>query len=449
LRDVKLAARARESAKEASLGSSIDALGRPDGAVGAFGPGPATIGVEVTFERLADELGMRIDHLAAAGLGAMRGCVPSWLAPSDPSWDQLEEQLRASLRTELASFRAGLLPGELPTVDAFLVDLAEEMGDLDALIAGHRFAQTSLWGAWFDLVERVNAPGPTKQELLARGSRYFLRYAELVGRYLAEAYRRGMERRSGLAVQIVAGPAGHSSEDNPFADAFLGFDFGRYHLGAIVWGEAPERTARELAARLDRVVQVRARGSTSWVCLSGHDALSQHGLRELEAFEPESGVRLAFGLEGFGEEGLRVSFRQALRARKFAGSGAVTRYEDVAVEALALQAEDDVRAFVSHELRGIDDDSAASGRLRETLAAYFSSHLNAASAAAQLGVHHQTVANRLRTIEDRLGRPLMARTLELALALRLRERMPGRDGTAPPGPGSQRVRAEGRRVRPI
>jgi hypothetical protein len=422
LRDEKLAARAGECAVEASHGSPIASLGRSNGQIAVLAE--PNDGVEATFERIAGELESRVDGLAAAGVGAMRGCVPSWLSPSDSSWVRLEEQLRASLRSELACFRAGLLPGELPTVDAFLVDLAGEIGDLDALMAGYRFAQTSLWGAWFDLVERAGTPIATKQELLVRGSRFFLRYAELVSRFLAEAYRRGVERRSGSALRGADPSLGRSSEDNPFADPRLAFDFSRYHLGAVLRGESPERTARELGARLDRVVQVRAGGAMWWVCLSGHDELSQGALRELDTFVPEPDVRLTFGLEGFGEDGLRASFRQALRAGKLAEAGAaVTRYEDVAVEALALQAADDVSAFVSHELRGIDDDSAASGRLRETLAAYFAAHLNAASAAARLGVHHQTVANRLRTIEERLGRPLMARTLELELALRLRGRV--------------------------
>jgi len=426
LRDGNLAARARESAVEASLDAPIGSVGRPNGAVGGLPPElPAdAIGVEATFERVADELEARLEHLAAAGLGAMRAGVPAWLSPSDPGWAQLEEHLRASLRTELASFRAELLPGRLPAADAFLVDAAVEIGDLDALLAGYRFAQTSLWGAWFELVGRAGVASHAKQELLARGSRFFLRYAELTGRNLTEAYQRRVEQRSGLAAQLAGGSLGPLVESNPFADTHLDFDFSRHHLGAIAWGEPPEGIARELAARLDRVVEIRARGTTWWVCLSGHEELSQRALRALRDFAPGPGVRLAIGLEGFGEEGLRASFRQAQRAQALARrEAAVTYYADVAVEALALQVEDDVRAFVRHELRGIDDDSAASERLRETLAAYFSADLNAASAAAQLGVHHQTVANRLRTIEDRLGRPLMARTLELALALRLRERM--------------------------
>lgn len=219
-------------------------------------------------------------------------------------------------------------------------------------------------------------------------------------------------------------PTASLIDGNPFADLCLPFDFDRHHLGVIVSEGLPEQIARSLTQRLDRIAEIREHGTSWWVCLSGHEAISERGMRALDAFVPEVGGRLAIGLQGYGEEGLCTSFRQALWAQSLSGPEiAVTRYADVAVEALTLRVEDDVRAFVGHELRGISDDSPGSRRLRETLAAYFASDLNAASAAARLGVHHQTVANRLRTIEGRLGHPLMARTLELALALRLRERV--------------------------
>ncbi|HLQ47495.1 MAG TPA: helix-turn-helix domain-containing protein, partial [Candidatus Dormibacteraeota bacterium] len=79
------------------------------------------------------------------------------------------------------------------------------------------------------------------------------------------------------------------------------------------------------------------------------------------------------------------------------------------------------RAFVSRELRGIDGDDPRSRRLRRTLRAYFASAQNGSAAAALLGVHEHTVAYRLRTIEDRLGRPVAARRAELETALRLLE----------------------------
>jgi DNA-binding PucR family transcriptional regulator len=45
---------------------------------------------------------------------------------------------------------------------------------------------------------------------------------------------------------------------------------------------------------------------------------------------------------------------------------------------------------------------------------------NAASAAAALGVHQQTIANRLRAAEERIGHPVAARRIELETAMRLR-----------------------------
>ena len=44
-----------------------------------------------------------------------------------------------------------------------------------------------------------------------------------------------------------------------------------------------------------------------------------------------------------------------------------------------------------------------------------------AAAAAALGVHEQTVAARLRAVEERTGRSVAARRAELETALRLRE----------------------------
>lgn len=422
MRDERLAARVRESAEEAPNGSSIVPLGQSEPSLRGLAPRwPAA--TQEAFDRAAEKLEARIDRLAETGLGAMRASLPPWFSAADPGWALLEKRLRASLRAELLSFRRGALPGGLPAHDAFLVDVAGERGELDQLLGGYRFVLTSLCGAWFEVIGQSRLTSRVKRDLLDSGSRFFLRYADLVSRYIADAYRRRTER-SGGSVRLAEAPSASTVDGNPFADARQAFDFDRYHLGVIVTGGGPHRTARGLAEAMDRVVEIREHGTSWWVCLSGHEQISEGGMRELEGFVPEPGLRMAIGLEGFGEEGLCASFRRALWAQSLAGPElAVAPYADVAVEALALWVEDDVRNFVGYELRGIDDNSAGSRRLRETLDAYFACDLNAASAAAKLGVHHQTVANRLRTIEGRLGHPLRARTLELALALRLRERI--------------------------
>jgi DNA-binding PucR family transcriptional regulator len=134
---------------------------------------------------------------------------------------------------------------------------------------------------------------------------------------------------------------------------------------------------------------------------------------------PQVGV--AVGLPGYGGVGFRAAHRQALGARRIAGrTPGLLRYADVAVELLVGENQEDAGAFLACELRGLDDDSQTSRRIRETLTAYFAAEHNAASAAASLGVHQQTVANRLRAAEDRLGHSIGSRRVEIELALRLR-----------------------------
>lgn len=375
------------------------------------------------FDRLVGELEGRLDFLAAEGLEAMRGRVPRWISETGSVWQQLGDCIRGTLRTEWAAFRDGVLPGRLPDIDATLIVMAARVGDLASLLAGYRFAQMALWGSWFELIEASVQSEPVKRELLRHGSQYFFQYADLVSRYMAEGYQRGVERAAANGEHHRFQAMKGLLEADPLASSHFDVDLNHYHLGFVAWGEGADAAARRLGAELGRPVLLTLRLHNNWWgWLSGSRPLEPRQEKELRRFDPGPDIRIAFGLEGFGEAGLRSTHHQALRAQWVAPAGpAVIHFRDVAIEALATEAENDARAFVAHELRGIDDVSAASARLRETLAAYFAAELNAASAGAALGVHHQTVTNRLRVIEERLGHSLGSRHLELAVALRLRE----------------------------
>lgn len=384
------------------------------------------------FDRLVTELEKRLDFLAAEGLEAMRGRVPRWISETGSVWDQLGDCIRGTLRTEWAAFRDGVLPGRLPDIDATLIVMAARVGDLASLLAGYRFAQMALWGSWFELIEASVKDERTKRELLRHGSQYFFQYADLVSRYMAEGYQRGVERAAAQGEHHRFQAMKGLLEADPLSSSHFDVDLNHYHLGFVAWGEGADEAVRKLGADLGRPVLLTLRLHNNWWgWISGSRPLEPHERKLLHDFDPGPGIRIAFGLEGFGEAGLRSTNHQALRAQWVTQAGpAVIHYRDVAIEALATEAENDARAFVSHELRGIDDASTASARLRETLAAYFDAELNAASAAAALGVHHQTVTNRLRVIEDRVGHPLGSRHLELALALRLRACLAGETADA-------------------
>jgi hypothetical protein len=105
-------------------------------------------------------------------------------------------------------------------------------------------------------------------------------------------------------------------------------------------------------------------------------------------------VLAAFGSPADGVPGLRRSHLEALYARKVAQlmrrqAGSVTRYDDVALAALASAGVEQARAFVATELGqlGANDDNAR--RLSATLRIYLEENMSHLRASQRLGVHDQ------------------------------------------------------------
>jgi hypothetical protein len=385
----------------------------------------AAVGSEVQgdFHRLAGELEAGLDALAAATRDRLREALPTWMTDTIFAEEEISDFIRSSLGAQLRGFRRGVLPDHCSEIDAIGAQVVAEVGELKLLLSGYRFAQMSLWEAWLNLVERAVADVEERRQLLRYGSEYFFRYAGLLSDYVTDIYQRELEQsvRSGEQRRLHA--IRTLLEGKSLVGSQLDVDLEQHHIGVIAWGEEGEIAARELAASLGRpLLAIGPLNKNWWGWISGTRALDPAQERALRRFQPERSARLALGLEGFGEAGFRASNRQALRARWVARNSElpVVHYGDVAVEALASENADDARAFVANELRGIDDDSPTSQRIRETIVAYFAADHNAASAGAALGIHHQTVANRLRVAEERLGHPVSARRVELETALRLR-----------------------------
>lgn len=378
------------------------------------------------FERLVDELIARVEGLTEELMRRLGERSPGWEVESAFSRRQAMAVARASLESQLRAFRRDELPQSAPETDAAAARALARVGELRLFAPGYRAAQLVLWETWFGLVEDDDGLNPAERRaLLARGSSFFFRYADLLSDQVAAIYREergalgagnGERRFRAVRALLVDEPPTVPSPD-------LDLDLDQRHLGLVTWGPGGDTAARELAARLARpLLLVAPLERIWWGWISGRQPFEPAELRVIETFEPAPGAGLAMGLQEFGARGFRASHRQAQRARMFAtpGTSTLTRYADVAVEAIASENEEEARSFVERELAAIGDDSTTSRRIRETIAAYFAAGHNAASAAATLGVHEQTVANRLRTAEERLGHPIGARRVELELALRLR-----------------------------
>ena len=99
--------------------------------------------------------------------------------------------------------------------------------------------------------------------------------------------------------------------------------------------------------------------------------------------------------------------------------GGIVSYADVGLVAIATADADQARDFVVRELGPLIEDSDDARRLAATLRVYLDEGSSARRAAKRLGVHENTIKNRIRSAEEQIGHPVTERVAELLVALRL------------------------------
>jgi PucR C-terminal helix-turn-helix domain/GGDEF-like domain len=213
--------------------------------------------------------------------------------------------------------------------------------------------------------------------------------------------------------------------DGELLDTFeLAYEFDAYHLGAIAAGPGAGEAIRDLAKTLDRRLLLISRGEGAvWAWLGARHRIDPAEFERLVSQSWPTQVSLAIGESGQGHAGWRLTHQQARAALPIAlrSSQPLVRYADVALLASMLQ--DDVLVASLRELylAPLEQERDGGEVARETLRAYFAADRNSSSSSAILGVSRQTVTNRLRTIEQLLGRPLNSCAAEVEAILRLEE----------------------------
>jgi len=295
---------------------------------------------------------------------------------------------------------------------------ARDRVPLDTVLRRY-FAGNALFADFLaEEAEREGVPNAILRNLLAAQATVGDRLLAAVS---AEHAREAQARPSGTAERrresvkrLLAGE---------FVDhAEIEYDLEAQHLGLMARGERAEPLLRELAKRLDRrLLAVQREEEPTWAgWLGGGRPLgAEDAVRVLTELDPQ-GVVVTVGEPAEGLAGWRFSHLQAKAALAVAErrGETVVRYADVAIEAATLR--DDLLARSLRELylepleRMRDGGKVA----RETLRAYFAAERNISSTAAALGVDRRTVRNRIRAIEELIGRPLTVAAADLEIALR-------------------------------
>jgi hypothetical protein len=206
--------------------------------------------------------------------------------------------------------------------------------------------------------------------------------------------------------------------------ADIDYEFGDWHLGAVAIGEGAPDALKELARSLDRrLLQVGSEEDTVWGWFGGRSPVQTDRLEAALASCWPGHLSLALGEPARGLSGWRLTHRQAqavLPVARRSGSGWV-RYADAALLASFLQDDLLIASLQERYLAPLAAERDGGAVLRETLRAFFSADRNASSAAALLGVNRHTVTNRLRIVEEKVGRSLTSAGAEIEAALRLYE----------------------------
>jgi PucR-like helix-turn-helix protein/diguanylate cyclase with GGDEF domain len=268
-------------------------------------------------------------------------------------------------------------------------------------------------------LEEEPAQGVALRRVLREQGAVFDRLLAAIGEeYSREAANRAVSteaRRVERVERLLAGEQLDSSG--------LAYDFECHHTALIAAGSGAAEAIRDLAAALDRRLLLVRRGEeATWAWLGFRHGPEPGEIERAVATEWPKGPMLAIGEPGRGMAGWRLTHRQAaaalpiaLRERK-----ALVRYRDVALLASVLK--DDLLSASLHQLYLDRLGPGNEGDVnRRTLHAYFTADRNVSSTAAALGVSRRTVTIRLKTVEERLGRPLRPVAADVETALRLHD----------------------------
>lgn len=282
------------------------------------------------------------------------------------------------------------------------------------------FAGSALFGDFLvEEAERAEVPSSALRRLLAAQATLSDRLlAAVSAEYAREAENRpssAAERQRECVKRMLAGELVDHSE--------IEYDFDGCHLGLMAKGEEGQEVLGALATTLDRRLLAGKREEEpiwgAW--LGGQRPLAAEEVVSALADRVPEGTFVTVGEPAEGLSGWRFSHFQAKAALPIAERSGrpVVRYADVAL--LASIARDDLLATSLRQLYLAPLESARDGGkvARETLRAYFEAERNISSTAAALGVDRHTVRNRLRTIEELLGRTLSGSVADLEIALRL------------------------------
>lgn len=292
---------------------------------------------------------------------------------------------------------------------------------------GHEYFTEKLSDSLNAWIEDPAVALRTFAELERFGFRYIDRISSLVAaEYVAELDRRQNQARAERDDVVRALLAGEHV-DSARAERVLSHRLTGRQIGFVCWvndrGADLDRFAKRVGRYLgDGHPLVVADGPLAvwgWASATGD---VKNSTMAAEFAGPAEHVHIAVGSPHPGAAGFRASHLEAVRTRRvieLSGRSApsITAFSDVAlVDAISRDLET-ARAFVAAQLGDLAGDGAKERGERATLLAVLDAQGSLTAAAHTLGIHKNTVLQRVRRAEERRGRPATNQVAELHAAL--------------------------------
>jgi hypothetical protein len=312
---------------------------------------------------------------------------------------------------------------------------------LDSLLRAYHIGQATFFRRWCEKAHAEIADPHELVEAVELGASWTFDYIEKLSGGLVRRYGDERERwvRSAAAIRAQVVDALLLGEPIDVAGAArrLAYELDRSHEAFVVWSDEWSDGGEQGLAMLERaaleIVGSLGAGPALLVpraqlCLAGWIGWRGDRPFDLEPAQVDRrafpSVLAAFGCSGRGVSGFGRSHREAMHARRVAQltgrrPGSVTRYDDVALAALASADVPHAREFVATELGVLASGDDQARRLAATLRVYLEENMSPLHASQRLGVHENTITNRIRAAQELLPHPIEQRTAELQVALRL------------------------------
>lgn len=407
-----------------------------EAALGASARSVTRLDPELTarLQAIAQLLLPEVDSIARVVNQRAVAAEPNLVEPDDgPSLDAVLQSTRANVGAILSMLAYGV-PGAagVPAAGALMLfeRLAERDDGLAIILRGYRLGIMELWQIWArHLAGQVEDAGDLHR-MLAASTSVMLTYIDRVSSELHEQWT-ATRRRHRQGLNAVPEELIDAALSGPLERADLsglGYDLARPHLAIALDPALEDERIGQLASRLALEANgqhLEFRAERAWIIwLALEDEPTTAGLGRVHERLGELSGTTGIGDLARGTSGFRSSHREALDARRVGllrQAEGPTVHHDVALLAVLCADTERARALAAGELGPLaaSDDGAA--RLRDTLRAYLANGESQVAAAHTLGVHHKTVAYRLRRAEQLLGRRVDERRAELEAALLLHD----------------------------